>query len=174
MPVLLTSGSDDGTGRRRLIFRDLADYLEKVKGLNLNNPNEFYMVLNPKHVTDLILDRDAANYFAANNVWFDHKTGKVHSFMGFKFFENNQAPIYDSNGDKKPLGSITTATDQALSTFIYAPLTVKHIEKVKILYKPEYEDTKSADPTSEFGTQTYGLVDRVLDIGFGGILSKNV
>ena len=174
MPVLLTTGADDGTGRRRLVFKDLAHFLEKVKTLHLPNMDALFMILNNSHVTDLILDRDAAAYFANKDVFFDVKTGKLRSFMGFKFFDNNQAPLFTDAGVKKPKYAIREAGDQFLSTFFYAPETVYHLDRVKILFKSEETDTVSADPTSEFRTQTYGLVDRRTDYGFGGILSANI
>lgn len=171
MPVMRTTGGDDGTGRKRLTFADLVKYLEMVKGLNLPNAQEFYMILCPEHETDLILDRDSAAYFADKKIFFDLKTGKVQSVMGFKFFSNNAVLAYDNTGNKLAKGAALTATDRRASMFFYAPNTVYHIDKVKILYKAETTDTTSADPTSEFRTQTYGLIDRIEEIGVGAIVS---
>ena len=171
MPVMRTTGADDGTGRLRLTFADLVKYLEIVKGLNLPLADQLYMVLNPQHSTDLIIDRDSAAYFANQNIFFDTATGKVKSVMGFKFFENNACPAFNADGQKLAKGAALTATDRKASLFFYAPLTLYHLNSVKILYKPETLDTHSASPTSEFRTQTYGLVDRILDYGFGAIVS---
>lgn len=175
MPVKRTSGANanDGTGRKRLLFKDLVEYLETIKGLNLPNADQLYMILNPKHATDLILDRDSANYFSNREIFFDTVTGKVRSVMGFKFFENNAAPVFDADGQKKAKGAAMVAGDQLASLFFYAPNSVYHIEKVKLLYKSETEDTRNPDPTSEFRTQTYGLIDRIVDYGFGAIVSDN-
>ncbi len=173
MPVVRTTGSNDGNGRLRMTFKDLVQYLERVKALNLPKENELNLVLCPAHSTDLIIDRDSAPYFANKNIFFDPATGKVKSVMGFNFWENNAAPAYASDGNKLAKGAALVAGDQYASTFFYGSNTVKHIEKVKILYKPETQDTKSADPTSEFRTQTYGLVDRIVDYGFGAIVSAN-
>lgn len=173
MPVMRTTGAATADGRKRLVFADLVTYLETVKGLNLPNPNELYMILNPQHATDLILDRDSANYFTDRNIFFDPATGKVRSIMGFKFFENNAAVAFDSTGAKKAKGAVMTAGDQYGSLFFYAPNSVYHLDRVKILYKDEHQDTRSADPTSEYRTQTYGIVDRIVDYGFGAIVSGN-
>mgnify|MGYP001724080351 CR=1 FL=1 len=62
-------------------------------------------------------------------------------------------------------------TDFQASTFFYAPNTYYHIESVKSLYRPETTDTRSKSPTSEYRTQTYGIVDRIEDFGVGAILS---
>ncbi|GAB6123075.1 hypothetical protein [Dysgonomonas termitidis] len=173
MPVMRTTGNNDGTGRKRCTFRDVVEYLEMVKDLNLPLVDQLNLILNAKHSTDLILDRDAAPYFSNKEIFFDVRTGKVKSVMGFKFFDNNAAPLFDADGNKKPKGSVKIAGDQYASTFFYAPNAVYHLDSVKILYKDEHTDTRNAHPTSEFRTQTYGLVDRVVDYGFGAIVSGN-
>ena len=171
MPVIRTTGEDDGTGRLRLTFKDIVMYLETVKRLNLKNMNELYMILCPEHVTDLILDNNSARFFSDKQIFFDMESGKVRSIMGFKFFENNAVLAYDSTGAKKPKGAVLGATDRVASLMFAAEETVYHIESVKILYSPETQDTRNADPTSEFRLQTYGLVDRRRDYGFGAVIS---
>lgn len=171
MPVMRTTGANDGTGRLRLTFADLVKYLEKVKDLNLSKADELYMILCPEHQTDLILDRDSAVYFSNKEIFFDMVTGQVKSVMGFKFFTNNGVLAYSNAGAKLAKGAALTSTDRRASLFFYAPNTVKHVESVKILYKPETTDTKSADPTSEFRLQAYGLIDRIEDYGVGAIVS---
>jgi hypothetical protein len=171
MPVVRTTGANDGTGRLRLTFADLVKYLEVWKKLNLPLMDQLYMILCPEHSTDLILDRDSAAYFANKDIFFDVKTGAVKSIMGFKFFENNFSVAFDNTGAKKAKGAALGANDRNASMAFYAPNSVYHLDSVKILYKPETEDTRSADPTSEFRTQTYGLVDRISDYGFGALVS---
>jgi hypothetical protein len=171
MPVVRTTGANDGTGRLRLTFENVVEYLERVKKLNLPDGNSLYIVLSPEHVTDLILDKNSAKFFSDKKIFFDQETGKVRSIMGFKFFENNAVLAYNSDNEKKAKGAVLTSTDRVASLFFYAPNTVYHLESTKILYKPETIDTKSADPKSEFRTQTYGIVDRVQDYGFGAIVS---
>ncbi|MDU1892751.1 MAG: hypothetical protein E6767_18885 [Dysgonomonas sp.] len=176
MPVVRTTGeaANDGTGRKRLRFKDLVEYLEIITDLNLPREDQLFMILNNKHRTDLILDRDSSQYFADKNIFFDPATGAVKNVMSFKFFQNNAAPVFNSDSEKKAKGSAMVAGDQQASLFFYAPNSVYHIEKIKLLYKSELEDTRSADPKSEFRTQTYGLVDRIVDYGFGAIVSANV
>ncbi len=174
MPVMRTTGADDGTGRKRMVFRDLVDYLERVKTLNLPDADKLYIVLNPNHVTDLIIDRDSAAYFSNKDIFLDPTTGKVRNMMGFKFFENNSAPLFSADGQKLAKGALAGAGDQMASLFFYGPNSVYYLDSTKILYKDEHADTRSADPTSEFRTQTYGLLDRIVNYGFGAIVSANV
>jgi hypothetical protein len=170
MPVMRTTGPAIGT-RYRLSFADVVKYLELIKNLNLPDESQFYVILCPEHSTDLVLDRDSATYFADKNIFFDVTTGKVKSVMGFKFFENNAVLAYAADGTKKAKGAALGATDRRASLFFYAPNCVYHIDSVKLLYSPETQDTKSADPKSEFRIQTYGLIDRVYECGFGAIIS---
>ena len=173
MPVIRTTGDNDGTGRKRLLFDDLVNYLEIIKDLNLPDQNQLFMILNNQHRSDLILDKASAAYFAGNNAFFDTATGAIKNVLSFKFFENNAAPLFNDGTEKKAKGAIKTDGDQFGSLFFYAPNSIYHIDNLKILYKPETIDTTSADPTSEFRLQTYGLVDRVVDYGFGAVVSDN-
>lgn len=173
MPVIRTTGGNDGTGRKRLLFDDLVNFLEIIKDLNLPDQNQLFMILNNQHRSDLILDKASAAYFAGNNAFFDTATGAIKNVLSFKFFENNAAPLFNDGTEKKPKGAIKTDGDQFGSLFFYAPNSIYHIDNLKILYKPETIDTTSADPTSEFRLQTYGLVDRVVDYGFGAVVSDN-
>lgn len=173
MPVVRTTGTTIGT-RKRLSFADLVAYLEVIKGLNLPQEDQLFLILCPEHSTDLILDRDSAPYFANKDIFFDPTTGKVKSVMGFKFFENGQCPAYSSTGSKLAKGAALTSSDRNASLFFYAPNALYQLDSTKILYKEETSDTKSADPKSEFRTQTYGLVDRIVDYGFGAIVSAVV
>ena len=171
MPVMRTTGANDGNGRKRLTFEDLVSYLQKVKALNLTDMTQVYMVLCPDHSGDLLVDTKTAAYFSSNNVFFDTATGKVKSVLGFKFFENNACVSYTSAGVKKAKGSALGSTDRYASVFYYAPNTVQCIHSVKILYKPETTDTRSKSPTSEFRIQAKGIVDRIQDVAVGALIS---
>jgi hypothetical protein len=173
MPVVRTTGETIGT-RKRLTFADMVNYLETVKKLNIPDENELYIILCPEHVTDLIVDADSAKFFSDKKIFYNQETGKVSSIMGFKFFENNAVLAYDADGNKKAKGAVMADTDRYASLFFYGKNTLYHLEQTKILYKPETEDTRSADPTSEFRTQTYGLVDRIEDVAVGALVSAVV
>jgi hypothetical protein len=170
MPVMRTTGTVVN-GRNRLTFADLVAFLEKIKALNLPDASQFYLILCPEHSTDLILDRDSAPYFTDKSIFFDPVTGAVKSVMGFKFFENQESVAYDNTGVKKAKGAALISTDRHASVFFYAPNALYQLDSTKVLYKDETTDTKSADPTSEFRTQTYGLVDKIVEYGFGAIVS---
>lgn len=173
MPIFRTTGEKDINGRLRLCYKDLVDLATIVKTWNLPVSDAMYMVLSPLHMGDLLLDKDAAKYFYDRTFYVDPVTGKMKGFMGLKFFENNDCPFYDADTAKKVAEGAkpSSATDFQASTFFYAPNTYYHLESVKSLYKPETTDTRSKSPTSEYRTQTYGIVDRIEDFGIGALLS---
>lgn len=170
MPVLRTTG-DVEDGRRKLLYADLIKFWSIIEGLNLPNRDAYNMILCREHIKDLIDDR--ANTQNYRDIGIDPATGKLTRFYSLKLHENNYNPKYAADGSLKALGAAAVATDKNASTFFYAPNAVTHIDKIKILYKPEHEDTRSADPTSEFRLQGYGLTDKVQDYGFGSMVSGN-
>ena len=177
MPVLRTTGAVFN-GRKRLTFQDLINFYNEIEVLNLidddtsESPNFWNMILNPEHRSDLKIDKaGTANH--RDNLEFDKDTGEFKRFYKIRMWENNAAPLYSPTGELKARGSIKEDGDQYASTFFYSPNTVWHLEKLKILYKPEYQDTTNADPESEFRLQGYGLCDKKQEYGFGAIISDN-
>lgn len=168
-PVLRTTGADDGTGRKKLTYNDLLTYLSRIEGLNLINQQALYMILCAEHRQDLIEDR--ANTQNIRDVQINKETGEVQRIFKLKFFENNHNVKYLADGTLKAEGAAPIATDRNASTFFYAPNTVYHIEAVKTLYKEMQNDTRSADPKSEFRLHTYGLCAKKQEYGFGAIVS---
>lgn len=170
MPVMRTTGEADN-GRKRLTYKDLIDFYNKLMKLNLNDKDSWYMVLCDEHVSDLILDR--ANTNNNRDIVIDPKTGKLVRFYKIKFFENNDCPYYDAAGTLKSLGSTPISTDQKASIFFYAPNTVYHIEDVQVLKKERKTDTRSKDPKNEMRLHSYGLCDKKQEHGFAAIISDN-
>lgn len=170
MPVLRTTG-DVVNGRRRLTYADMINFWAAVENLNLNDKSGFNLILCNEHKTDLIQDRASVHNY--RDIRIDTKTGKLIGFYTLKLHENNYNPKYDGGGNLKAIGAAAINTDKNASTLFYAPNTVHHIEKVKVIYKPEHLDTRSADPTSEFRLQSYGLTDKVQNYGFGALVSGN-
>lgn len=170
-PILRTTG-EIVDGRRRLLYKDLINFYSMIIALNLDLEDEWFMTLCNEHSQDLILDR--ANTNNNRDIVIDPKTGKLIRFYKIKFFENNYNPKYATDGTLKALGAAAVNTDKNASIFFYAPNTVWHVNEVKILFKPETQDTSSADPESEFRTQTYALCEKTQNHGFGAIVSGNV
>lgn len=173
MPVLKTTGTDDGTGRLRMTYADLVDFATRVKKWNMPIANQLYMILCPQHTADLLLDPDASRFFYDRSFYADPKTGKILGFMGMKFFENNDTPYYtiDSLTRVAEGTNPSEGTDAQASIAYYAPNTYYHIERVMSLYKPMEQDTRSKDPQAEYRQRTWGIVDRIEEFGVAAIVS---
>lgn len=173
MPVMKTTGENDGTGRLRLTYADLVNFATAVKKWNMPIANQLYMILSPQHTADLLLDPNASKFFYDRSFYADPKTGKILGFMGIKFFENNDTPYYTVSTLARVAEGTTTSdeTDFQASIAYYAPNTYYHIEGVMSLYKPMETDTRNKDPQAEYRQRTWGIVDRIEEFGVAAIVS---
>ena len=169
MPVLRTTGADDGTGRKKLTYSDLIKFLSVVEGLNLTDQSKLYTILCSEHRQDLIDDRAATNNY--RDIVINPQTGAIERLYKMKFLENNQNVKYVAAGTLKADGAAAIGTDRNASVFYYAPNTVHHIESVQTLLKPMSQSTREADPQTEFRLHAYGLTDKKQEYGFGAIIS---
>lgn len=173
MPIFQTTGANDGSGRRRMCWVDLVNLSKWNLEQNFQMENQMYITLSAMHWADLILDKDASSYFKDRTTFIDPSTGMTKPFMGLQFFQNNDTPYYDLT-EKEILeegGTPVGGTHERATTLFYAPNTYYHLNSVKSLYKPETTDTRSASPTSEYRTQTYGICSRIEEYGCAAILS---
>lgn len=118
--VISTTGADDGTGRKRLLRKDLfrLQKLMSNAGIPLENRN---IILSPEHVEDLLVeDQNLQNQLT------DQGNGKTAAkIAGFQLWFSSYAPHFDNTGAKKAFGSAVAGTDRYASTVFYAPRTWK-------------------------------------------------
>ncbi len=169
MPVLRTTGADDGTGRRKLTYADLIKFLSIVEGLNLTDSNELRTILCAEHRQDLIDDRANTNNY--RDIQINKETGAIERLYKMRFLENNKNVKYVAAGTLKADGAAAIGTDRNASVFYYAPNTVHHIESVATLLKPMSQSTREANPQTEFRLHAYGLTDKKQEYGFGALVS---
>jgi hypothetical protein len=87
MPVLLTTGADDGTGRKRITWEDIVRL--KAAFDELEYPEYRRFVLSTDHANDLLLlDQKFKDQF------FNAVSGKPYSALGFEFFQYVANPYY--------------------------------------------------------------------------------
>lgn len=99
-PVLLTTGVDDGTGRKKLLYKDIVTLRRKCKGKG------WILVLCDDHVADLCEDRDR---FADQFV--NHKEGgPAPRISGFEIQSYEANPTFNTTGVKQPLGTAESST----------------------------------------------------------------
>ncbi|MDI5894392.1 hypothetical protein [Flavobacterium algoritolerans] len=168
-PVIRTTGPDDGTGRKKMLYADLVRWYLQIDGLNLTDKAQMFTILCAEHRGDLIEDRASTSNY--RDVVIDPVTGAIQRFFQMKFFENNQNVKYIAAGTLKADGAAAVGTDRNASIFYYAPNTVHHIESVQTLLKPMAQATREADPQTEFRLHAYGLTDKKQDYGFGAMIS---
>ncbi len=140
-PILRASGADDGTGRKRLSYADLAG----VK-LALKDATDPRIVLSSIHYNDLLLDR--ANF---GDKLVNYNTGDVApQIAGVKIYTYGDNPLYDAGGAKKPFDSVRQATDLEASVFFDGD----NIAKKTGLTKQYFHDAKT-DPENQINKLGY-------------------
>jgi len=104
-PVISTTG-DTVNGRKRLSVSDILTLKERFDDANIPMDRR-YLVLNPKHVTDLIL----FDLKAFKNIT-DLTDGNPNRFAGFNILQTSITPVYNSTTmEKKDWGSDKADTD---------------------------------------------------------------
>lgn len=136
MPVLVTTGADDGTGRKRLTLADIVrlkaawDALKvPVKGRRL--------VLCSDHVNDLLL---LDNKF--KDQYNNYETGRIANMYGFEVYEYVNNPYYTvATLTKKSFGSVPTAgADYMASVAFSTARAVKANGLTKMYYSKAETD----------------------------------
>jgi hypothetical protein len=125
-PVLVTTGEDDGTGRKKLTKKDLISFRRLFgkfrKGMRL--------VLCPDHVNDILeWDEQFDRQYA------DRESGLIMRKYGFDMYEYSDNPYYVvSTKAKKSFGSTPGAGDKMASVAFYGPRVVMASGKTKVYF----------------------------------------
>lgn len=137
-PVLVTTGQDDGTGRKMMTPADIVRLkaaLDKAKV-----PMEGRrLVLCPDHVNDLLMqDQKFANQF------YNYESGKPVNAYGFEIYQFANNPYYGANGIKKAVGAEIGATDRQASFAFWKGRVFKASGSLKMYYRdaqtnPQYQ-----------------------------------
>lgn len=119
-PVLVTTGVDDGTGRRRMQVSDILKL--KTKYDNVDYPlDKRYLVLDPLHVEDLILE-DLKTFKDI----VDLTDGQPKRFAGFNMLQFTKNPKYNiSTMQKLPWATIPDANTVTSSFSFYGDEVMK-------------------------------------------------
>ncbi len=120
-PVILTSGLA-AAGRRRLTFADILALKERFDDADIPLTDR-YIVLHPKHVTDLLL-QDTELFKNLTDI----KDGKPFQFAGFGFYSFAQMPFYtvkDNVLTKLAFNAVKPDNAQFASVAFYAEEVMK-------------------------------------------------
>ena len=139
MPVIVTTGENDGTGRLRLIWADLVNLKAKLDKLQVPAQGR-RLVLCTDHENDLLLlDPKFKDQF------YNDQSGKPYSRLGFEFYSYVANPFYNPTTlVKLSYGAVPAGTDRQTTVFFSVPRSAKATGWTKMYYSEA-----STDPASQ-------------------------
>jgi len=164
-PVIVTTGEDNGDGKKRLRIEDILLLKRKFDALDIPQDKRF-LVLDPNHTEDLILfDLKAFKDIT------DFKNGMPKRFAGFNILEFTQNPKYNiSTMQKETFGVIPTA-NTTFCSFAFSSDEVMKADGTMNMYE-RINDPELRGTVVGFDKRFIALPIR--NKGLGAIVSANV
>jgi hypothetical protein len=161
-PIVETTGADDGTGRLRMISKDLINYKKKLDLLKIPKKGRI-LVLCAEHIADLLIEDKALEV-----QYHNHKQGAISvNYYGFELYEDIYSPVYTDALAKIPFGSATEGT--AASIFFLAQRTAKARGTVKRYLAKSEDDPQNRETVMGFRLYFIAIPKSLL--GQGAIVS---
>lgn len=165
-PVIVTTGEDDGTGRKRLTIADILR-LKRMFDANDYPKDKRFLVLDPLHTEDLIL-LDTKSFKDIT----DFKDGEPKRFAGFNMLEFTKNPMYNAETNEKiPFGAIPEGVTATFSSFAFVSDEVMKADGSVGMYARENDPEERATIVG-FDKRFVALPIR--NKGIGAIVSANV
>lgn len=165
-PVIVTTGEDDGTGRKRLTIADILR-LKRMFDANDYPKDKRFLVLEPRHTEDLIL-LDTKSFKDIT----DFTDGQPKRFAGFNMLEFTKNPMYDAETNVKiPFGAIPEGVTATFSSFAFVSDEVMKADGSVGMYARENDPEERATIVG-FDKRFVALPIR--NKGIGAIVSANV
>jgi len=167
-PVLETTGADDGTGRKRLVSKDVIALKAAFDKLKIPSANRV-LVLSSIHASDLLIED---LNFAQR---YQNTTAGViaMNFYGFKVYEHGYNPVYDGTSlEKKAYGATGASTDRNASTAFHAPHAVKATGSAKRYLRKAEDNPETRE--SVMGYRLYHIVLPMRTLGTGALIDGKV
>lgn len=171
MPVLLTTGADDGTGRKRLVWADLVALKSALDTLEVPAEGR-RLVLTTDHENDmLLLDPKFKDQF------YNATSGKPYSTLGFEFYSYVNCPYFTPHATpasrvKLAYGAVPAGTDRRASIFF----SMERAARADGWTKMYYSEAKN-DPTMQrnlINFRHHFIVMPTREEARGAIVSANV
>ncbi len=141
-PVLLTTGADDGTGRKRITFADIVAMKKQFDDAEVPEEGR-RLVLSTDHVNDILL---FDNVFKEK--YSNEQTGKIMNLAGFDVYSYVATPYFDAATKKrKAFGAAPAEGDFKASVAFYAPRVVKAAGILK-MYNSEAKSSPSTQKST--------------------------
>lgn len=120
MPILLATGADDGTGRRRLTWKDVSRLKAEMDAREWQAEGR-RLDLSTDHENDLILEDQKFK-----DQYYNRASGKPYNQLGFDFYSYVQNPYIDFETlTKLAYGGVATATHRRATIAFIADFTAK-------------------------------------------------
>lgn len=150
-PVLLTTGADDGTGRKRLTIADVIRHKRQYDDLKIPKRDR-HLVLSNEHVEDLLLTSESFE-----KQYMDVREGRVLKLKGFNIHEEVYSPRYNRTTlAKVAYGAAASGTDGNASTSFWAPDALRAKSTPKFYYRPSSLDPENRQTVAGF--RVYHLI----------------
>jgi len=168
-PFIKTTGPDDGTGRKRLITKDLITLWKKLGDLKVPLAGRV-LVLSTEHAADLLVEDSGRE-----KAWGDINGGLLTpNHVGFKLYTTVYGPDYKEDaGDgnklkRQAFGSVVSGAKRA-SVCFYNKNVVKATGTVKRFARLAEDDPENRQNTIGFRLWFGAFV--MMDQGCGGIIN---
>lgn len=167
--IIVTSGEDDGTGRKRLTYADVLKLKKAYDDHGVpKRAGSRVLVLCNEHVQDLLLEDKKLT-----EQYHNHTEGAIaKNFCGFELHEDVYNPVYDASNEKKAYGAASAGTDRNASISFYVPRTFKARGDVKAFMRDAENDPENRRST--LGYQLWHIVLPTKQEGFGALISVPV
>jgi hypothetical protein len=167
MPVIVTTGEDDGTGRKKLIPADLLTLKRKLDDLEIPDEGR-RLVLCAEHVNDLLTQDQTFK-----EQYYNYTTGKIANAYGFELYTYSGNPYYTvATKVKLAFGAVPQATDERASIFFSLERVAKASGWVKMYYKKAETDPENQRNLMNF--RHHYIVMPTREEGRGAIISAKV
>lgn len=168
MPVIVTTGGDDGTGRKRLLMKDLLNFKTKVDDLEIEESSRRLVLCN-EHVNDLIAEDSKLEAF-----FFNRSTGAIQpNLLSFDIHTHVSSPYYNpATRAKLAYGAVPSGTDRKASTFFSLDRAAKATGWTKMYLSKSEDDTQNQRSLVNF--RQNAIVLPTAEEHRGAIVSANV
>lgn len=143
-PVISTSGSNDGTGRKRITLADIIALKAKFDKMEVPNDGR-RLVLCSDHINDLLL---VDQHF--KDQYYNYTSGKIANLYGFEVHEYVGNPYYSSAGAKLAFKSTPGATDRQASVAFYTGRMFKCSGSTKFYYRDAATSPETQESTMNY------------------------
>lgn len=164
-PIIETTGPDDGSGRRRLVYNDLVNLKKQLDTKKVPKAGRV-LVLNPDHIADLLIEDKVLQVQYQN-----HTAGMLSkNYAGFELYEDVYAPVYDAGKNKLAYDDVTPGL--AASTVFHTGTTAKARGSVTAYRSDAKDDPQNRETVMGFRLWFLAIPTRTL--GQAAIVSGTV